>query len=248
MGKSKHLKKACLYFVLSMVLVASLTGCRRKVKLRSDRFSEWVNAIRINEYPNVSCWAYHEYKNGLKLYIECFNFESGYEEFKKVIANHNAFVTRNPDYFPEDFDINIVLKEESQYEPLYFSNCTDSDLDKGTGEYCSGLSVIETEKTHRMRYAFPDNMEAVKNKFETEVIVGSLGQFMLYQTGKARNMSEHFENFDIMVIEISSEVEEKEDLEKIQQANPDAEIYYIIYTTYPDEYEIKKFTPNENSN
>ena len=246
MERRKYLKKTCLYFVLSMVLAASLTGCRRKVKLRSDRFSEWVNAIGINEYPDVSCWAYYEYANGVELYIQCFNFESAQDEFKKVIDNHNAFVTRNPNYFPEDFDINIVLKNGSQYEPLCFSNRADSDLDKGTAEYYRGLSAIETEKTHRMRYAFPDNMETVKTKLEAEVIVGSLGQFMLYQTGKACNMSEHFENFDIMVIEISSEVEEKEDLEKIQQANPDAEIYYIIYTTYPDEYEIKKFTPKEN--
>ena len=243
MERRKYLKKAGLYLVLFIVAVASLTGCKRK--LRSEKYNEWVKAIGINEYPHVSCYGYYEYDNRIRLVVECYNRESAYDEFKNIIDNHNTFVTRNPDYFPEDFDINITLKDGSEKWMLLFSNRTDSDLDK---EYHRDLSVIETEKTHRMRYVYPNDLETVKTKFEAEVIVGSLGQFMLYQTGKARNMSEHFENFDIMVIEISSEVEEKEDLEKIQQANPDAEIYYITYTTYPDEYEIKKFTPNENSN
>ncbi len=243
MERRKYLKKAGLYLVLFIVAVASLTGCKRK--LRSEKYNEWVKAIGINEYPHVSCYGYYEYDNRIRLVVECYNRESAYDEFKNIIDNHNTFVTRNPDYFSEDFDINITLKDGSEKWMLLFSNRTDSDLDK---EYHRDLSVIETGKTHRMRYVYPNDLETVKTKFEAEVIVGSLGQFMLYQTGKARNMSEHFENFDIMVIEISSEVEEKEDLEKIQQANPDAEIYYIIYTTYPDEYEIKKFTPNENSN
>lgn len=247
MGRRKYLKKAGLYFVLFIVAAASLTGCKRK--LRSEKYNEWVKAIGINEYPHVSCYGYYEYDKRIRLVVECYNRESAYDEFKNIIDNHNTFVTRNPDYFPEDFDINITLKDGSEKWMLLFSNRTDSDLDK---EYHRDLSVIETEKTHRMRYVYPNDLETVKTKFEAEVIVGSLGMYMLYQTGKARNMSEHFENFDTMVIEIIPEVEieinVKEDLEKIQQANPDAEIYYITYTTYPDEYEIKKFTPNENSN
>ncbi len=243
MERRKYLKKAGLYLVLFIVAVASLTGCKRK--LRSEKYNEWVKAIGINEYPHVSCYGYYEYDNRIRLVVECYNRESAYDKIMNSVDNNNTFVTRNPDYFSEAFDINITLKDGSEKWMLLFSNRTDSDLDK---EYHRDLSVIETGKTHRMRYVYPNDLETVKTKFEAEVIVGSLGQFMLYQTGKARNMSEHFENFDIMVIEISSEVEEKEDLEKIQQANPDAEIYYIIYTTYPDEYEIKKFTPNENSN
>ncbi|MDE5872804.1 MAG: hypothetical protein K2H07_02715, partial [Lachnospiraceae bacterium] len=223
MERRKYLKKAGLYLVLFIVAVASLTGCKRK--LRSEKYNEWVKAIGINEYPHVSCYGYYEYDNRIRLVVECYNRESAYDEFKNIIDNHNTFVTRNPDYFSEDFDINITLKDGSEKWMLLFSNRTDSDLDK---EYHRDLSVIETEKTHRMRYVYPNDLETVKTKFEAEVIVGSLGMYMLYQTGKARNMSEYFENFDIMVIEISSEVEEKEDLEKIQQANPDAEIYYII--------------------
>lgn len=247
MEREKHLKIACLYFVLSMVLVASLTGCRRKVKLRSDRYSEWVDAIGINEYPHVSCHRYREYDNGLRLTIGYYNCESA-GEFKKILNNHNAFVTRNPDYFPEDFDINISFIEGSQYIPLSFSNRTDSDLERDYGSYIE-LSEIETEKTHRMRYVYPENLENIEDKFEAGTIIISIGK-SIDEAEKAHDWSENFENYDTIVVKIIPEVEREinvgEALKKIQRANPDAEIYYITYTTYPDEYEIKKYTPKGN--
>ncbi len=244
MGKGKHLKKTGLYFVLSMVLVASLTGCKRKVELRSDRFSEWVDAIGINEYPHVSCHRYREYDNGLRLTIGYYDCESA-DEFKKILDNHNAFVTRNPDYFPEDFDINISFIEGSQYIPLRFSNRTDSDLEKDYGVYIE-LSEIETEKTHRMRYVYPENLENIKDKFEAETIIISIGPYM-DEAEKADVWSENFENFDTIVVKIPLEVEREinveEALEKIQRANPDAEIYYKTYSN-----ELRKYVPDENSN
>ncbi|MCM1084698.1 MAG: hypothetical protein NC393_14920 [Clostridium sp.] len=246
MEREKHLKKRYFYFLLSMVLAAALTGCKRK--LRSEKYSEWVDAIGINEYPHVSCHRYLEYANGLDLVIGYYDSESA-DEFKKIIANHNAFVTRNPDYFPEDFDIDIVVKYGSQYMPLSFSNCTNSDSDKGTLEYYGDLSVIETEKTHRMRYAYPRNMENIENKFEAEIIIISMGKYM-DEVENAQDWSEYFENFNKIVVDISPSAEREinieEALEKIQRANPNAELYYITYTAYPDEYEIKKYTPEEN--
>ncbi|MDE5873559.1 MAG: hypothetical protein K2H07_06555 [Lachnospiraceae bacterium] len=244
MGKGKHLKKISLYFVLSMVLAASLTGCERKVKLKSDRFSEWVDAIGINEYPHVSCCEYYEYANGLELHIRPFNYETA-DDFKKIIDNHNAFVTRNPDYFPEDFDITITFRKGSQYLPLSFSNRTDSDLDKGTGEYMD-LSAIETEKTHRMRYAYSyGSDDRIKTKFEAETIIISIGTYM-DGVEKAHDESEDFENFDTIVVKIPLEVEREinveEALEKIQRANPDAEIYYKTYSN-----ELRKYVLDENS-
>ena len=134
MKREKYLKKISLYFVLSMILVVPLMGCERKVKLKSDRYREWVDAIGINEYPHVSCWAYYEYANGVELYISDFNYETA-DEFKKIIDNHNAFVTRKPDYFSEDFDINIIFIEAGGKSSMRFSNRTDSDLDKGTTRY-----------------------------------------------------------------------------------------------------------------
>ncbi|MCM1208342.1 MAG: hypothetical protein NC309_05415, partial [Ruminococcus sp.] len=114
------------------------------------------------------------------------------------------------------------------------------------------VSSIETEKSHRMRYVYLYDLydDRVHTKFEAETIVGSLRQYMVCQNGKAFNVSEHFENFDKMVVDISPSAEKEnnieEALEKIQRANPDAELYYITYTAYPDEYEIKKYTLEEN--
>lgn len=244
MKRGKHLKKVCLYFVLSMVLAASLTGCRRKVKLRSDIYSEWVDAIGINEYPHVSCESYYLYANGLSLTIGNFDSESA-EEFKQIIDNHNEFVTRNPDYFPEDFDINISFRKGSHYIPLSFSNRTDSDLEKDYWSYIE-LPEIETEKTHRMRYAYPSDLDDINTKFEAETIIISIGTYM-DGVEKAHDESEDFENFDTIVVKIPLEVEREIDVEealkKIQRANPDAEIYYKTYSN-----ELRKYVPDEKSN
>ncbi len=244
MERGKYLKKTGLCFILSMMLVVSLTGCERKVMLRSDRFSEWVEAIGINEYPHLTCYKYLEYDNGLSLTIGYYDSESA-DEFKTILDNHNTFVTRHPDYFPEDFDIDIGFKEASEYAPLSFSNRTDSDLDKDYGDYIE-LSQIETEKTHRMRYAYPRNFEKTEIKFEAETIIISIGKG-IETAEKAHDWSEDFENFDTIVVMISLEVEAEinveKALEKIQKANPDAEIYYKTYTK-----ELTKYVPEENSN
>lgn len=246
MKLEKHLKKRYAYFLLSMVFTASLVGCgpSRKVRINGN-YDEWIDAIGINEYPNTYCSGYLEYENGVRLVISEFNSDTA-DEFKKIISNHNAFVTRNPDYFPEDFDIDLIFECCGGKSKLRFSNYgrfSNYDVD---------ISSIETEKSHRMRYVCPYDLydDRVHTKFEVETIVGSLGKYMIYQSGKAFNMSEHFENFDTMVIDISPSAEKEnnieEDLEKIQRANPDAELYYITYISYPDEYEIKKYTPEEN--
>ena len=244
MGKGKHLKKTCLYFVLSMVLVASLTGCKRKLK--SDTYSEWIDAIGVNEYPHVSCPGYYEYANGVELYISDFNYETA-EEFKKILDNHNAFVTRNPDYFPEDFDINISFIEAGGRSSMSFSNRTDSVLDKGTTRYIE-LSAIETEKTHRIRYAYPHGSDdKIKTKFEAETIIMSIGK-SIDESEKAHDWCENFENLDTIVVEITSTSKDEcainveEALKKIQRANPDVEIYYKTYSN-----ELRKYVLDENS-
>lgn len=241
-----YLKKISLYFVLSVMLVTSLTGCghARKIKINSN-YNEWIDAIGINDYPHVYCTGYKEYENGVSLSISPFDAETA-DEFRKILDNHNAFVTRNPDYFPEDFDINISFKEGSQFLSLSFSNRTDSDSDKETAKYTE-VSAIETEKTHRMRYAYPyDWDDRIETRFEAETIIISIGEG-IEMVEKAHDWSEDFENFDTIIVKISLEVEAEinvEDaLKKIQEANPNAEIYYKTYSN-----ELTKYVPEEKSN
>ena len=246
MERRKYLKKTSLYFVLSVMLVTSLIGCgrARKIKINSS-YNEWIDAIGINDYPHVYCTGYKEYENGVNLSISPFNVETA-DEFKKILDNHNAFVTRHPDYFPEDFDIDIGFKEGSQHLSLYFSNRTNSDLDKETLEY-TDVSAIEKEKTHRMRYAYPENWDdRIETRFEAETIIIWIGEG-IEMVEKAHDWSEDFENFDTIIVKISLEVEPEinvEDaLKKIQEANPEAEIYYKTYSN-----ELTKYVPEEKSN
>ncbi len=250
MGKSKHLKKACLYFVLSMVLVTSLAGClpARKIKI-TGKYRKWGDAIGINKNPHVYCTGYYEYADGVEIRIRPFNYETA-DEFKKIIDNHNEFVTKNPDYFPEDFDINILFEGPggSPSPSMSFSNRTDSDLDKGTTKYIE-LSAIETEKTHRMKYVYPYGLDndRIKTKFEAETIIVSIAKGIGAE--KVHEWSGNFENIDTIVVEITSTSKDEcvinveEDLEKIQRANPDVEIYYKT-----DSNELRKYGPDENSN
>ncbi|MCM1084429.1 MAG: hypothetical protein NC393_06325, partial [Clostridium sp.] len=203
MEREKHLKKTYFYFLLSMVLAASLVGCgpSRKVRINGN-YDEWIDAIGINKYPNTYCSGYLEYENGVRLVISDFGSDTA-DEFKKIISNHNAFVTRNPDYFPEGFDIDLIFKCCGGDSKLRFSNYgrfSNYDVD---------ISSIETEKSHRMRYVYLYDLydDRVHTKFEAETIVGSLRQYMVCQNGKAFNVSEHFENFDKMVVDISPSAE-----------------------------------------
>ncbi|MBD5095618.1 MAG: hypothetical protein HDT40_01205 [Lachnospiraceae bacterium] len=246
MERRKYLKKTCLYFVLSMVLVASLAGClpARKIKI-TGKYREWGDAIGINKNPDVYCTGYYEYADGVEIYIRTFDYETA-DEFKKIIDNHNAFVTRNPDYFSEDFDIDILFEGPGGSPSMRFSNRTDSDSDKGTTRYIE-LSAIETEKTHRMRYVYPERLDdEIKTKFEAETIIISIGTY-IDKSEKANDWSENFGNFDTIVVKIIPEVEREinveEALKKIQRANPDVEIYC---KTYPNE--LRKYVPDENSN
>ena len=247
MGKGKYLKKACLYFVLSMVLAASLAGCvgyRRKNKKINSSYSEWIDALGIKEYPHISSARYKEFENGVEFYIEEFDYESA-EVFKKIIDNHNAFVKRNPDYFPEDFDIDLIFISCGGNVNLYFSNYTESvTLGKNHADYVD-VSSIETEKSHRMRYVCSVRLnDRINTKFEVETIIVSIGKG-IETAEKAHDWSEDFENFDTIVVEIIPEVEceinVEKALEKIQRANPDAEIYYTT-----DSNELTKYVPDEN--
>jgi len=111
MERGKYQKKTSLCFILSMMLIAVLAGCgcKRKIKINGS-YNEWIDAIGIDKYPHTKCVGYEEYDNGVELRISEFNYETA-DEFKKIIDNHNAFVERNPDYFPEDFDIDIIFEK-----------------------------------------------------------------------------------------------------------------------------------------
>ena len=240
MERGKYLKKTGLYFVLSMMLVASLAGCGRSSKIKINghcNYNEWIDAIGINKHPDVYCSGYYEYANGVELYISEFNYETA-DEFKKIIDNHNAFVTRNPDYFPEDFDIDLIFECCGGNSQLHFSNYVDADY--------VDVSSIETEKSHRMRYVYPYGLkdDRLNTKFEADTIITT--EANIDATGKARDWTEEFENFDTIIVRDISEFEDNinvdEALEKIQRANPDAEIYYTTNSN-----ELTKYVPNENS-
>ncbi len=242
MKQGKYLKKTSLYFILSMMLAASLTGCvhRRKVKINGN-YNEWVDAIGINKYPHTYCSGYDEYENGVTLYISPFEFETA-DEFKKILDNHNTFVTRNPDYFPEDFDINIMFDAGYEYVELRFSNRMDSDIDNNWAHYID-LSEIETEKTHRLRYVYAphfDLLNRINTKYEAETIIlyGVYGTYGM-------DMSEYFTGFKRIIVDAGSDVEETgimNFLKEIQQANPDVEIYYKT-----DSKKLTKYVFEENS-
>lgn len=249
MERRKYVKKRYLYFLLFMVLAASLIGCvgyRRKNKKINSSYSEWIDALGIKEYPHLSSAGYKEFENGIQFYIEEFDYESA-EEFKKIIDNHNAFVKRNPDYFPEDFDIDLIFISCGGNVNLYFSNYTESvRLGKNHADYVD-VSSIETEKSHRMRYVCSVHLDdRINTKFEVDTIIVSIGKG-IETAEKAHDWSEDFENFDIIIVKISLEVEAEinvEDaLKKIQETNPEAEIYYKTYSN-----ELTKYVPEEKSN
>lgn len=247
MERGEHLKKACLYFLLFMVLVASLTGCGRKRKVKiNGSYNEWIDAMGINEYTYVYCSGYKEYDNGVEICISPFNSETA-DEFKKILDNHNAFVTRNPDYFPKGFNIDMKFECCGGNVKLFFSNYAETlSFGKNYADYVD-VSSIETEDSCHMRYVYQDmGDERINTKFEAETIIISIGKGI--QTAeKAHDWSEDFENLDTIVVKISPEVEAEinvgEALEKIQEANPDAEIYYKTYSN-----ELTKYVPEEKSN
>lgn len=240
MKLGKHLNKISLYFVLSVVFVVSLTGCgRKKVKINGS-YSAWIDAIGINKYSDIYCSGYDEYENGVTLYISPFKFETA-DEFKKILDNHNAFVTRNPDYFPEDFDINIMFNL-GYGDKLKFSNRMDSDIDNDWVHYMD-LSEIETEKTHRLRYVYApdfDLLNRINTKYEAETII----LYSVYGT-HGMDMSEYFTGFKRIIVDVGSDVEEMMTmnyLREIQQENPDAEIYYKTESS-----KLTKYVFDENS-
>ena len=249
MERGKYVKKRFLYFLLFMVLVASLTGCvghRRKNQNINSSYSEWIDALGIKEYPHLSIDGYKEFENGVEIRIEEFDYESA-DEVKKIIDNHNAFVKRNPDYFPEDFDIDLIFISCGGYENLHFSNYSKSVLLGDSVLAYFVVSSIETEKSLCMRYVYPEHLgDRINTKFEVETIIVLIGKG-IETAEKAHDWSENFENFDTIVVRITSDVEREinvEDaLEKIQRANPDAEIYYKT-----DSIELTKYIPEENEN
>ncbi len=240
MERGKYLKKASLCFILSMMLIAVLAGCggKRKVKINGN-YNEWIDAMGIDEYPHTKCVGYEEYDNGVEIRISEFNYETA-DEFKKIIDNHNAFVKRNPDYFSEDFVIDLIFECCGGDIALHFSNYVDTDY--------VDVSSIKTEKSCCMRYVYPEGFSSDRfhTKFEAEAIIMSLGKG-IEMVEKAHDWSENFENFDTIVVRITSDVEREIDVEdalkKIQKANPDAEIYYKTYTK-----ELTKYIPEENEN
>ena len=235
MEQRKYLKKTILYFVLSVVFFVSLTGCgsKRKVKINGS-YSEWIDAIGIDKYQHTYCVGYEEYDNGVEIRINPFNYETA-DEFKKILDNHNAFVKRNPDYFPEDFDIDLIFECCGGDIKLRFSNYADVDI-----------SLIEEENSHCMRYVYPYQYgydDRINTKFEAETIITSAGKH-INEIEKAHDWSENFDNFDKIVVECTSEEMNVEDaLKKIQDANPDAEIFYKTYSN-----ELTKYVPEEKSN
>lgn len=248
MKRRKYVKKRYLYFLLFMVLAASLIGCvgyKRKNKKINTSYSEWIDALGIKEYPHLSSAGYKEFENGVEFRIEEFNYESA-DEFKKIIDNHNAFVKRNPDYFPEDFDIDLIFISCGGNVNLHFSNYSKSVRWGESVLAYVDVSSIETEKSHCMRYAYPEDLYEINTKFEAETIIVLIGKG-IETAEKAHDWSENFENFDTIVVRITSDVEREinveEALEKIQRANPDAEIYYKT-----DSIELTKYIPEEKSN
>ncbi len=249
MKQGKYPKKTSLCFILSMMLVASLTGCvghRRKNQNINSSYSEWIDALDIREYPHLSIDGYKEFENGVEFYIKEFNYESA-DEFKKIIDNHNAFVKRNPDYFPEDFDIDLIFTSCGGDVNLHFSNYSKSVRWGESVLAYFDVSSIETEKSHCMRYVYPEYLgDRINTKFKAETIIISIGS-AIDEVEKAHDWSENFENFDTIVVRIRPSVEREinvdEALEKIQRANPDAEIYYKT-----DSIELTKYIPEEKSN
>ncbi|MCM1084696.1 MAG: hypothetical protein NC393_14910 [Clostridium sp.] len=249
-NKQNYFNNILVYLILCIVFAYSLTGCgvQREIKINSS-YSEWIDALGINDYSDTKCRRYHEYEHGITLDIMSFDYTTA-PEFKKIIDNHNAFVKRNPDYFPEDFDIDFIFTCCGGDTQLQFSNYTGS-VDYGKESNYIDLSSIETEKSHCMRYAYLSGLDdRIKTKFEAETIIISVGKY-IDEVEEAQDWSENFEGFDKIVVRFVREPDEdeiniEEALEKIQRGNPGAELYYITYISYPDEYEIKKYTPEEN--
>ncbi len=238
MERGKYPKKTSLCFILSMMLIAVLAGCggKRKIKINGS-YNEWIDAMGIDKYPHTDCVGYKEYDNGVELRIKEFNYATA-DEFKKILDNHNAFVKRNPDYFPEDFDIDLIFECCGGDIKLRFSNYADvENVD---------VSLIEEENSYCMRYVYPYKYgydDRINTKFEAETIITSAGKH-INEIEKAHDWSEYFENFDTIVVECTSEEMNIEDaLKKIQEANPDAEIYYKTYSK-----ELTKYVPDENEN
>lgn len=243
MEREKYLKKTHLYFVLSMMLVVFLTGCGRKEKIKiNSSYDEWLDAIGIYEYPHVYCNGYHEYKNGLRLYLGDFNSETA-DEYKKIVENHNAFVERNPDYFPEDFDIDIIFEKYFGSTALRFSNRMDKDTDKDWTDYIK-LSEMETEKNHCMKYAYVSSFTGfLWTEFEAETIIIEYDKYGMAET----DMSRYFTGYKRIIVnnyfDDDDETNVMNCLEKIWQETPEAEVYY---QHYPDKW--IKYVPEEKSN
>ncbi len=246
-NKQNYFNNILVYLILCIVFACSLTACgvQKEIKINSS-YSEWIDALGINDYPQTKCCGYHEYNYGVALYIMSFDYTTA-PEFKKIIDNHNAFVKRNPDYFPEDFDIDLVFTCSGGDTPLSFSNFTES-VDYGKESDYIDLSSIETEKSHCMRYAYSSGLDdRIQTKFEAETIIISVGKY-INDVEEARNWSEDFEGFDKIVVRFvwefeKEEINVEEALKKIQRANPDAEIYYTT-----DSNELTKYVPDENLN
>ncbi len=244
--KFRHSKKY-ICFVMFLVISISLTGCWKKRIISS--YSEWIDALGINEYPNIECFSYHEYEDGVYLSIKEFKSEFA-EEFAKIIDNHNAFVKRNPDYFPEDFDIEIQFVRFGGDMIMHFTNYAES-IHFGTWEenqegriYCGdwapyvNLDSIETEKSSLMRYAFVRAdldmlLDGNDTKFEAETIILSAGIY---------DASTHFTGCERIVANFSLETENTETLEELRELNPGLDIYYNCYSK-----ELTKYEPEGNT-
>lgn len=232
--KFRHSKKY-ICFVMVLVISISLTGCWKKRIISS--YGEWIDALGINEYPHTECFTYHEYEDGIHLGIQEFKSES-VEEFAKIIDNHNAFVKRNPDYFPEDFDIDLVFVRCGGEVVMHFTNYAEM---AGVGEKWSmyvNFDSIETEKSSLMRYAFVDvnldeALDGNDTKFEAETIILSVGIY---------DVSTHFKGFKRIVKDFDSDVEYVEVLEELRKLNPGLDIYYNCYSN-----ELTKYEPEGNT-
>lgn len=235
--KFRHSKKYICY-VMVLVILISLTGCIKLKKRFQSSYGEWIDALGINEYPHTECFIYHEYEDGVHLGIQEFKSESA-EEFAKIIDNHNAFVKRNPDYFPEDFNIDLVFVRFGGEKVMNFTNYAEF---AGHGENWSmyvNLDSIETEKSSLMRYAFVDvdldeALDGNDTKFEAETII--------FSAGGVYDVSTHFTGCERIVADFSLETENIETLEKMRKLNPGLDIYYNCYSK-----ELTKYEPEGSS-
>ena len=146
-----------------LMIIAFLTMLSACSKISNpgteEQFGEWREALKIQEYEDLSVKYVSQNESSIEIGIECKNDETAYESLKNVIENHNTFVDDHPEYFPDEYSIALVSLFPSGKPFLNFYSNSSEDFGK---EYMHEL-VKENDKHIEILYV---NIWDIIDKFK----------------------------------------------------------------------------------